>query len=282
MTLDLTDALCGNSPDRTDISELGLTAIDESVATAYDIGGTLIQRGEHALQSRMLLSVQENLVWTRHRLTCDQIAQSRVAAFLDWRIEADVVAAVAHQVKYPVGLEIHLCGDLLDLRIPPEPPLQGPPDSANLVDLLCHMHWQPDDPTLLGDPTADRLPHPPRTVRRELEPLGVVELLDCTDKTGIAFLDQIQEGHLRTAVLASNRDHQTKVGGHEMLHRSPAFLSQKLQLGLGGPLGAFSTLGKRHVATKDVLRVKTKFDRLGELDLLLGAQQRSLSDAFQI
>ena len=48
-----------------------------------------------------------------------------------------------------------------------------------------------------------------------LKPLGVVELLDCTDKTGIAFLDQIQKGHLRTAVLASNRDDQTKVGSHK-------------------------------------------------------------------
>ena len=42
MTLDLTDAFCGDSPDRTNISELGLTAVDESVTAAYDVGGTLV------------------------------------------------------------------------------------------------------------------------------------------------------------------------------------------------------------------------------------------------
>src|SRR4029453_16070355 len=177
----------------------------------------------------MLLSVQEDLVWTRHRLTRNQIAQSRVAAFLDWRTKADVVAAIAHQVEDALRLKIHLDSDLLDLRIASEPPFQGPPYGANLVDLLSHMHRQADDPTLLGDSAADRLPHPPRAVGRELEPLGVVELFACTDKAGIAFLDQIQEGHLGRAVLASHRDHQTKVCGHEMLHRPPPFLDQALQ-----------------------------------------------------
>ena len=43
MTLDLTDALCGDTPDRTDISELGLTAVDESIAAANDVGGALVQ-----------------------------------------------------------------------------------------------------------------------------------------------------------------------------------------------------------------------------------------------
>ena len=43
MALDLTDALCGDTPDRTDVSELGLTAVDEAVAAANDVGGTLVQ-----------------------------------------------------------------------------------------------------------------------------------------------------------------------------------------------------------------------------------------------
>jgi hypothetical protein len=43
MALDLPDTLCGNSPDRTDIGELCLTAIDESVPATYHIGGTLVE-----------------------------------------------------------------------------------------------------------------------------------------------------------------------------------------------------------------------------------------------
>jgi len=126
MALDLTDALCGDSPDRTDISELGLTAVDESVAAANDVGGPLVQRGEHVLQPSVLLGVQEDLVRTRHRLTCDQIAQSCVAALLDRRIEADVIPAIAHEVKYALGLKIHLGCDLSDLGIAPEAPFQSP------------------------------------------------------------------------------------------------------------------------------------------------------------
>jgi hypothetical protein len=42
MALDLADALCGDTPDRTDISELGLSAVDESVAAANHVGGALV------------------------------------------------------------------------------------------------------------------------------------------------------------------------------------------------------------------------------------------------
>jgi len=112
MTLDLTDALCGDSPDRTDIGELGLTAVNESVTAAYDVGGTLIQRGEHVLQPGVLFGVEEDLVRTWHRLAGDQISKSGVAAFLDRCIEADVVAAIAQQVKDALGLKIHFGSDL--------------------------------------------------------------------------------------------------------------------------------------------------------------------------
>ena len=105
MTLDLTDALCGDSPDRTDIGELGLTAVDESVTAAYDVGRTLVQGGEHVFQPGVLFSVKEDLVRTWHRLAGDQIAKGGVAAFLDRRVEAHMVAAVAHQVKDSLGLQ---------------------------------------------------------------------------------------------------------------------------------------------------------------------------------
>ena len=42
MPLDLADALCGDSPDRADIGKLCLTAINESIPAAYDVGRTLV------------------------------------------------------------------------------------------------------------------------------------------------------------------------------------------------------------------------------------------------
>src|SRR4249919_321562 len=230
----------------------------------------------------MLLGVEKDLVWTWHRLPGNQIAESGVAALLDGRIEADVVAAVTHQIKDALRLKIHFGCDLLDLRIAAEPPLEGPAYGTHLIDLLSDMNGEPDNSALLGDATANGLPHPPRAVRRELEPLGVVELLYCADKTGVAFLHQIQKGHLRPAILARNRNHQTKVGRHEMLHGPTAFINQELQFSLGRSLGVLSALSECHLAREDVLRIKTNLDRLRELDLLFGGQQRSLGDAFQI
>jgi hypothetical protein len=43
MALDLTDSLCGDSPNRADIGQLCLTAVDEPVTTAHDISGALVQ-----------------------------------------------------------------------------------------------------------------------------------------------------------------------------------------------------------------------------------------------
>src|SRR5688572_19114759 len=104
MTLDLTNAFCGDTPDRTNISELGLTSVDKPVAATSAVAGTTGQRGKHALQSRVLFSVQAYLAWSWHRLTCDQITQSRVATLLDGRIKADMVAAIAHQIQYALRL----------------------------------------------------------------------------------------------------------------------------------------------------------------------------------
>jgi len=144
------------------------------------------------------------------------------------------------------------------------------------------MHGKSNNPALLGDATANRLPYPPRAVCGELKALRVVELLDGPNKTGVAFLHQIQKGHLRTAVLSSNRNNQAKVGRHKMLHCPLAFFHQELQLLLGRTLGALSTFGERHVAGEDVLCVKTNFDGLRQFDFLFSGQQWSPGDAFQI
>ena len=100
-----------------------------------------------------------------------------------------MVAAVAHQIKDTLRLEIHFDGDLFDLGIAPESPLQRPAYCTYLIDLLGYMYRKSNNAALLGDPAADGLPHPPCAVGRELETLGVVELLHRSDKARITFLD---------------------------------------------------------------------------------------------
>jgi len=54
------------------------------------------------------------------------------------------------------------------------------------------VHRKADDATLLRDASADSLTDPPGGVGRELESLGVVELLDGAYEPGIAFLHEVK------------------------------------------------------------------------------------------
>ena len=56
-----------------------------------------------------------------------------------------------------------------------------------------HMNRNADGASLVGDSTRDCLADPPRSIRGELKALGVVELLNCTDKAQVAFLNKVEE-----------------------------------------------------------------------------------------
>ena len=63
------------------------------------------------------------------------------------------------------------------------------------VHALDHVHRDADGAGLVGDRAGDGLADPPRGVRRELEALGVVELLDRPHQAEVALLDQVEEQH---------------------------------------------------------------------------------------
>ena len=120
------------------------------------------------------------------------------------------------------------------LRVAAELALERAAGAADLVELLDHVHRQPDDAGLLGDAAGDRLAYPPGRVGRELVALGVVELLDRADQAGVALLDQVEHRHLGAAVLAGDRDDQPQVGGDERVDGLAALLGEPLELLLGG------------------------------------------------
>lgn len=45
----------------------------------------------------------------------------------------------------------------------------------------------------VGDASINSLADPPRGIRRELVPLGEIELLNCSDQTEVALLDEVEE-----------------------------------------------------------------------------------------
>src|SRR5205823_673111 len=86
-----------------------------------------------------------------------------------------------------------------------------------LVDRLHHVDGDPYRPGLVGDGPRDGLADPPRRVRRELVPLGVIELLDRSDQPEVALLDQVQEQHPPSDVALGDRDDQAEVRLDQLL-----------------------------------------------------------------
>src|SRR5262249_31529700 len=77
------------------------------------------------------------------------------------------------------------------------------------------VHRETDRATRVRDATGDRLTDPPRRVRRELEALAPVELLDGVHQAEVALLDEVEQRQAGRLVLLRDRHDQTEVRLHE-------------------------------------------------------------------
>ena len=154
----------------------------------------------------------------------------------------------AQDLAHLLGRHLELLGDLLRLRLAAEALDELALDVHDLVQLLDHVHRDPDRARLVGDRPRDRLADPPGRVGRELVALAVVELLDRADQPQRALLDQVEEGEPAAEVALRDRDDEAQVRLDHL----------RLRL---------------HVAALDPLR---------EVDLLVGGEQRHLADLAQV
>ena len=144
------------------------------------------------------------------------------------------------------------------------------------------MHGDADGARLIGDRARDGLPDPPRGVGRELEPFGVVELLDGPDEAEVALLDQVEEQQPASEVALRDGHHQPEVGLDELPLGVEAVVNTRLerqQLGVGY---------QRAVAVV-VLELgdpvhcgETGLDALRQANLLGAGEQRDLADLLQV
>src|SRR5258706_2177902 len=74
------------------------------------------------------------------------------------------------------------------------------------------MHWQADQPALLGDRACDRLANPPGRVGREAVAARVIKFLDRTHQADIALLHEIHKRERATEILFRDTDNQPEVG----------------------------------------------------------------------
>jgi hypothetical protein len=151
-------------------------------------------------------------------------------------------------LPYLARRHLELDGDLVGPGLASEPLDELALDVHDLVQLLDHVHRDPDRPRLVRDRPGDGLADPPGRVGGELVALAVVELLDRPDQAERALLNQIEEAEAAAEIRLRDRDDEAKVRLDHLRLRG-------------------------HVAALDPLR---------QIDLLVGGQQRHLPDLAQV
>ena len=174
-----------------------------------------------------------------------------------------------------VSRDAQVLGQLFVGGIPAVLGEQGPLRPGQLAQLLRDVHGHPDRAGLLGQRPADRLPDPPRGVRGELVPLGVVELLDRPDQAEVALLDDVEQRRAAAGVPLCHGHHEPQVRGGEVLLRRPADRRELHQLRRELRIHGW-------VGVELVLRVEPGLDALGQLDFFFGSEQRHTADLAQI
>src|SRR5258708_35751103 len=78
------------------------------------------------------------------------------------------------------------------------------------------MHRDANRACLIGNGTSNRLPDPPRGIRRKLISTAVFEFVDGLHQADVAFLDQIKELQAAVGVLLRDRNHETQVSLNQL------------------------------------------------------------------
>ena len=117
----------------------------------------------------------------------------------------------------PFGRDARVGGDFVVRRRPVE--LGRQPVGA-LVDervRVAHVRRHADGARRVGERAPDRLADPPRGIRRELEALLVVELVDRPHQAEVALLDEVEQGQPVAVVALGDRDDEAQVALDEPL-----------------------------------------------------------------
>jgi hypothetical protein len=138
------------------------------------------------------------------------------------------------------------------------------------------VNWEPDGAAGVGNAAGDGLADPPCGVRRELEALAPIELLDGVHQPEVALLDEIEQGQTRRLVLLCDRHHQTEVGLHERPLGILALTCRTTKLALLGSSEVLADL----VELFD--RRFSGFDLFGEPNLVVLGEQHVLTNIGQI
>src|SRR5882757_6678160 len=279
LRLDLADPLAGHAVDLADLVEGTGLAVGEAEPQPHHACLALGERLEHRLQL-ILKQRERHRVHGHHGLgVFDEVTELAVAFVADGLVQRNRLTRVLLDLQHLLRRDVHFLGELFWRGLATQILEQLTLDAPELVDHLDHVHRDADGARLVGHGARDRLADPPRGVRGELVALGVVELLDRTDQAKVAFLDEVEEGHAAAGVALGQRDDEAQVRLEQVVLRAVAVTADPgvvATLSSGQLLALFGEL--RH----QLRGVQPGFDPLGELDFLLGVEQRHLADLLEV
>src|SRR5918995_414555 len=227
VVLDLPDALAGDAERLPDLLERARLRSVESVAQLDHAPLPLGQRLQRELDV-LAAERERGRVERRLRLLVGhEVAQGGVLLFADRLLERNRELRHAQDLANLLRVDLQLLGDLLGKRLAPEALHELALHVHDLVELLDHVHGNPDRARLVRDRACHRLTDPPRRIRRELEAAAVVELLDRSDQPERALLDEVEEGQAAAEVALGDRDDEPQVRlDHVLLRRHVATLDE--------------------------------------------------------
>jgi hypothetical protein len=79
------------------------------------------------------------------------------------------------------------------------------------------MYGDSDGTSLISDSTSDSLTDPPGCIGRKLESSIWIEFINCSEKSYIALLDEIEESESTTHILLGDRYDESEIGFCETL-----------------------------------------------------------------
>src|SRR5436190_3116658 len=247
LVLDLPDALSRDVERTADLVQRARMLPVEAVAQLEDLALAGRERAEDLAERLLPERDLSLLVRERQVLVREEVPKLGLVLVADRLLQGDWCLCAPADLLDLVRGQLQVAGDLDGVRLASELGAELALAAHDLVQLLDDVHRHPDRARLVGKCARNRLADPPGRVRRELEPLAVVELLGGTNEADRPFLDQIEEGQALVPVFLRDRDDEAKVRLDHLLLRA----------------------------------VVAALDPFRELDFLRGCQEIDLADVLQ-
>src|SRR6266545_2914916 len=211
LRLDLPDPLARDLEILADLLERVVALLADAEAHPEHLLLARGERGEHLPGLLGQVHVDDRVGRRDERLVLDEVAEVAVLLLADGGLEADRLLRDLEDLADLVERQLHLLGDLLRGGLAPELLHEVAARPDELVDRLDHVDGDADRPRLVGDRAGDRLPDPPRRVRRELVAALVLELVHRLHEADVPLLDEVEELEAAVRVLLRDGDDEPQV-----------------------------------------------------------------------